>query len=42
MILARHGGLSWGESLEEAYMGMERMEHSAYILYLAQTLGGTQ
>ena len=21
MILARHGGLSWGESLEEAYMG---------------------
>lgn len=38
MILARHGGLSWGESLEEAYMGMERMEHSAYTLYLAQTL----
>ena len=39
MILTRHGGLSWGEDLEEAYMGMERMEHSAQILYLAQTLG---
>ena len=40
MILARHGALSWGESLEEAYRGMERLEHSAYILYLAKTLGG--
>lgn len=39
MILSRHGGLSWGESLEEAYMGMERMEHSAHILYLAHNLG---
>ena len=40
MILSRHGGLSWGEDLEEAYMGMERMEHSAHILSLAQSLGG--
>lgn len=40
MILARHGGLSWGESLEEAWKGMERLEHSAQILWLSETLGG--
>lgn len=40
MILARHGGLSWGESLLEAYMGMERLEHSAQVLALAQLVGG--
>ncbi len=38
MILARHGALSWGESLDEAFMGMERLEHSAQILYLSQNL----
>ncbi len=40
MILARHGALSWGEDLSEAYNGMERLEHTALILYLAQSLGG--
>ncbi len=40
MILARHGALSWGESLEEAYDGMERLEHSAQILKSAFELGG--
>lgn len=39
MILSRHGGLSWGESLEEAVGGMERLEHSAEILWLAKTMG---
>lgn len=39
MILERHGGLSWGEDLDEAVNGMERLEHSAQILWLAQTLG---
>ncbi|MGE3974610.1 MAG: class II aldolase/adducin family protein [Bdellovibrionales bacterium] len=38
MILARHGGLSWGESLSEAYNGMERLEHSALILKNATEL----
>ena len=38
MVLSRHGGLSWGESLQEAYMGMERIEHSAHVLCLAQAL----
>lgn len=40
LILARHGALSWGESLEEAYNGMERIEHSALILKTAHELGG--
>ena len=38
MILSRHGGLSWGQDLLEAFMGMERLEHSAEILYKAATL----
>ena len=38
MILSRHGGLAWGDSLDEAYMGMERLEHSAEILYRAKLL----
>jgi len=40
LILARHGALTWGESLEEAWMGMERIEHSAEILWRAHQLGG--
>jgi len=40
MVLSRHGGLSWGEDLDEAYNGMERLEHSALILKYAQDLGG--
>ncbi len=40
LILSRHGALSWGESWEEAYNGMERLEHSAQILKSAVELGG--
>lgn len=40
IILARHGALSWGEDLEEAYNGMERLEHVAGILKSAVQLGG--
>ena len=40
IILARHGALAWGESLEEALGGMERVEHIAQTLYLAEGLGG--
>jgi len=40
MILARHGGLTWGESLREAWMGMERLDHAALMLYLADTMNG--
>lgn len=40
MILARHGAVAWGEDLDEAYRGMERIEHSALILAKAVQLGG--
>ncbi|MGZ3706164.1 MAG: class II aldolase/adducin family protein, partial [Bdellovibrionota bacterium] len=40
MILGRHGALSWGEDLEEAYNGMERLEHTCLILKTAHELGG--
>jgi len=40
LILRSHGALAWGESLAEAYRGMERIEHSAQILATAQQLGG--
>ena len=40
LILARHGALAWGETLEEAYNGMERLEHVCQILLAAQQLGG--
>jgi L-fuculose-phosphate aldolase len=39
MILARHGAVSWGDNVIEAYNGMERLEHAAEILRLAHTLG---
>ena len=40
MILSRHGAVAWGEDLDEAYRGMERIEHSALILAKAAQLGG--
>jgi L-fuculose-phosphate aldolase len=42
MILARHGAVCWGEDLTEAMNGMERVEHSAQILWLAEQLGGSK
>jgi L-fuculose-phosphate aldolase len=40
MILRCHGAVAWGEDLEEAYRGMERIEHSSQILATARQLGG--
>ena len=40
MILSRHGALCWGETLEEAHRGMERIEHVSEILMKAHQLGG--
>lgn len=42
LILSRHGAVCWGETLEEALNGMERLEHAAYILWLAESLGGAK
>ena len=40
LILRRHGAVTWGEDLDEAYRGMERIENSAQILSEAFKLGG--
>jgi L-fuculose-phosphate aldolase len=40
LVLARHGAVCWGESLAEAYDGIERIEHIALILKAAHDLGG--
>ena len=42
MILARHGGLCWGEHMNEAAGGMERLEQVAVILWKAEALGGAK
>ena len=42
LILARHGGLCWGEHLDEAVGGLERLEQVAEILWKAETLGGAK
>ena len=40
LVLRRHGALAWGESGEEAFAGIDRLEHSAHMLMAAQALGG--
>jgi L-fuculose-phosphate aldolase len=40
IVLARHGAITWGEDLQEALNGMERLEHTATVLMHAAQLGG--
>ena len=40
LVLRRHGALAWGESGEEAFAGIERLEHSANLLMAAETIAG--
>ena len=40
LLLARHGAVCWGESVEEATNGIERLEHLCQILKSAVELGG--
>lgn len=40
IILARHGAIAWGETLWNAYMGMERLENAAEIVCKAEAMGG--
>lgn len=42
ILLARHGAVAWGEDLEEAWRGIERIEHAALILLAAEQLGGAR
>lgn len=39
VLLARHGALTVGASLEEAWLRMEKLEHAAVVLAHAQALG---
>jgi L-fuculose-phosphate aldolase len=39
MVLARHGAISFGVDLVEAYNGMERLEHSCEMLLKAKAFG---
>nr|WP_320132772.1 class II aldolase/adducin family protein [uncultured Holophaga sp.] len=40
MLLPRHGGIAWGESVAEVRSGMERLEHVCHILRMALGMGG--
>lgn len=42
VLLARHGVLTWGDDLEQAYLRMELVEHVARISLVAFQLGGVQ
>ncbi len=39
LILAHHGSVTVGKSLEEAYLKLEMLEHTAHILFMARLLG---
>lgn len=39
ILLGNHGSLSVGRTLEEALIGLERLEHAAYTYHLARALG---
>ena len=41
LILSHHGAVVWGESLKEAYLKMEQLEHSCKILCLSEAMGKT-
>ncbi len=40
ILLQRHGALTFGTSIMEAYMRMEKLEHAAKILFYATVLEG--
>lgn len=42
LLLSRHGAVCWGTDLEEAWRGLERIEHAAFILKEAEVLGGAR
>ena len=38
-LLESHGALSWGPSLQAAYLNMERLEYTAKLTFLARLIG---
>ena len=41
MVLSRYAVLSWGDSLDEAYIGIERLEHACSVIIKAIAISGT-
>lgn len=41
-LLEQHGSLSWGQTLEEAYLTTERLEYFATLLFNLNSLGRTR
>lgn len=39
VLLERHGSLTLGRNLEEAYLRLDKLEHAARILFFARVLG---
>lgn len=39
MLLENHGAVTFGKTLDDAYYKMEKLEHSAKIIYLARQIG---
>lgn len=39
-LLSNHGAVTWGATLEEAYLLMETLESVSRVVYLARLLGG--
>jgi L-fuculose-phosphate aldolase len=42
VLLAGHGVLAWGDSVEQAYLRLELVEHLARIALVARQLGGVK
>lgn len=40
LLLERHGSVTMGNSLKEAYMRLEKLEHAAHTLLFSHLLGG--
>lgn len=40
ILLANHGVVTYGATLDEAYFKMEKVEHAAHIMFVARVLGG--
>jgi len=40
ILLANHGVVTFGKSLDDAYFKMEKVEHAAHITFVARMLGG--
>lgn len=41
-LLSNHGAVAAGKNLKDAYFKMEKLEHTAKILFLAKQLGGAK